>query len=94
MASSDPHMTTVSANGEITLPKAILEQRRWGAGTLLVVDDTTHGVILRAASVFAPTRPEDVFGSLRFAGTPKTLDEMDAGITAEARLRHRPSSDR
>jgi len=87
-------MTTVSANGEVTLPEAILEQRGWGAGRQLVVDDTADGVLLRAASVFAPTRPEDVFGSLRYAGTPRTLDEMDAGIAAEARRRHRSSSDR
>jgi predicted RecB family nuclease len=37
---------------------------------------------------FEPARPEDVFGSLATAGRPKTLEEMDAGVLAEAKRRH------
>jgi hypothetical protein len=37
----------------------------------------------------APTRPEDVFGSLHYAGRPKTLKQMAAGITKEAKRRFR-----
>jgi hypothetical protein len=29
-----------------------------------------------------------VFGVLAYKGTPKTLEEMDAGVLAEARRRH------
>jgi hypothetical protein len=36
---------------------------------------------------FAPTRPEDVFGSLRYAGRPKTLKQMASGIAKEAKRR-------
>jgi hypothetical protein len=39
-------------------------------------------------AVFAPTRPEDVRGSLRYEGPPKTIEEMDAGIVAEVKRRH------
>jgi len=47
-----------------------------------VVEDTPDGVLLKAAPVFAPTRPEDVAGMLAYRGAPKTLKEMDAAITA------------
>ena len=40
------------------------------------------------ATAFAPTRPEDVFGSLPAKGKPKSVEEMEAGIAAEAKRRH------
>jgi hypothetical protein len=43
--------------------------------------------LLKAAPVFEPTRSDEVFGSLKVSGPPKTLAEMDAGILAEARRR-------
>jgi len=88
MAIPDKAATTVSTKGQVILPKAIRERRHWGPGTRLVVEDTPDGVLLRAAPVFAPTRPEDVAGMLAYDGPPKTLEEMEAGITAEARRRH------
>jgi hypothetical protein len=45
-------------------------------------------VLLKPAPSFARTRPEDVFALLPHRGRPKTLDEMDAGVLAEARRRH------
>ena len=87
MASPDKLTTTVSTKGQVILPKAIRDQRRWEAGTRLTIENTADGVLLKAAPVFAPTRPEDVFRSLPWRGTPKTLTEMDAGITAEAKRR-------
>jgi AbrB family looped-hinge helix DNA binding protein len=80
--------TTVSTKGQVILPKAIRQRRRWEAGTRLVVEETDDGVLLRRAPLFAPTRPEAVYGLLAYAGPPKSLEEMDAGIAAEARRRH------
>ncbi len=80
--------TTVSTKGQIILPKAIREQRQWKPGTRLLVENTEEGVLLKAASVFAQTKPEDVFASLSYKGRPKTLEEMDAGIEAETKRRH------
>jgi hypothetical protein len=45
-------------------------------------------VLIKAVPVFAPTRPEDVAGMLAYRGRPKTLEEMDAAITAEVKRRH------
>ncbi len=88
MATPDKAATTVSTKGQVILPKAIRERRHWGAGTRLVVEDTPDGVLLKAAPVFAPTRPEDVAGILAYDGPAKTLEEMEAGIAAEMRRRN------
>ncbi len=77
----------VSAKGQITLPKAIRERRHWPAGTELFVEETSDGVLLIAKPVFARTRPEDVFGSLRFDGPAKTIADMNADIAGEAKRR-------
>lgn len=34
--------------------------------------------------LFAPTEVEAVFGSLPFAGKPKTIEEMEAAVAAES----------
>jgi AbrB family looped-hinge helix DNA binding protein len=87
--SADEKLTTVvSTKGQVILPKAVRERRHWPPGTRLVVEETPDGVLLRGARVFPETCPEEVFGSLHYDGPPKTLEEMDAGIVAEARRRH------
>jgi AbrB family looped-hinge helix DNA binding protein len=88
MSSSESLTTTVSTKGQVILPKAIREQRHWDAGTRLLVENTEDGVLLKPVPVFRPTRPQDVFGSLRWRGPAKTLAEMEAGIVAEAKRRH------
>jgi AbrB family looped-hinge helix DNA binding protein len=80
-------MTTVSIKGQVILPKAIRQRRLWEPGTRLMVEDTPEGVLLKAAPVFAPTRPVDVAGMLAYREPSKTLEEMDAAITAEVTRR-------
>ncbi|HEX2764864.1 MAG TPA: AbrB/MazE/SpoVT family DNA-binding domain-containing protein [Allosphingosinicella sp.] len=89
MARADRLTTTVSTKGQVILPKAVREQRRWDAGTRLTVENTDEGVLLKAAPLFATTEIEEVFGSLRYAGPAKSLEEMDAAVAAEARRRAR-----
>ncbi|OWV79893.1 AbrB family transcriptional regulator [Rhizobium sp. R635] len=88
MARAENLITTVSTKGQVILPKAVRQRREWEAGTRLIVEETPEGVLLRQASAFAPTRPADVFGMLPFGGEPKTLEDMEAAILAEARRRH------
>lgn len=88
MARPDLSIATVSTKGQVVLPNAIRRRRNWDAGTRLVVEDTPDGVLLKPAPAFAPTRPDAVFGMLPSAGAPKSLEEMDAGVLAEARRRH------
>lgn len=80
--------TKVSTKGQVILPKSIRQDRRWSAGTRLIVKDTPDGVLLKAAPVFEPTRSDDVYGSLPSKGPPKSLEEMEASIVAEAQRRH------
>jgi len=88
MANAEKLTTTVSTKGQVILPSAIRQRREWRAGTRLVVEETPEGVLLKPAPAFAATRPEDVFASLSHSGKPKTLEEMDAGVLAEAKRRH------
>jgi AbrB family looped-hinge helix DNA binding protein len=88
MSAPEKLTTTVSTRGQVVLPKAIRRQRRWKAGTCLVVQDTPEGVLLKPAPLLPETKPQDVYGSLPYRGAPKTLEDMEAGIAAEARRRH------
>ena len=87
MATVETLTTTVSTKGQVILPKAIRQRRNWTPGTRLVVEDIPDGVLLKAGPVFAPTRPEEVAGMLAHRGPPKTVEEMDAAITAEVKRR-------
>jgi AbrB family looped-hinge helix DNA binding protein len=88
MAAAEKRTVRLSTKGQLILPKAVRQRRRWQAGTRLVVEDRADGVLLTAAPVFAKTRSKDVFGSVKTSGPPKTIEEMDAGILAEAKRRH------
>ena len=88
MSMAERLTTTVSTKGQVILPKAIRRALRWEAGTRLTVENTPEGVLLKPEPVFAETRLEEVFGCLAYQGTPKTLEEMDAGVLTEAKRRH------
>ena len=47
---------------------------------------STKGQIILPSAI--RQRPEDVFGMLGYKGKPKSLEEMDAGVLAEAKRRH------
>ncbi|HEY1605017.1 MAG TPA: AbrB/MazE/SpoVT family DNA-binding domain-containing protein [Allosphingosinicella sp.] len=89
MDAPDPLTTTVSTKGQVILPKAIRNHRRWEAGTRLVVEDREDGVLLKAAPLFAATGIDAVFGSLGPVGKAKSIDDMNAAVAAEARRRAR-----
>ncbi len=88
MARPDPLITTVSTKGQVILPQAIRKRLDWDAGTRLIVEETPEGVLLTCATAFPPTGSETVFGMLGNTGVPKSLDEIDAAVLAEARRRH------
>jgi AbrB family looped-hinge helix DNA binding protein len=80
--------TRVSSKGQIVLPKSVRDARHWRPGTELVVEEVPGGVILKPAKPFAPTTYEQVEGLLKYRGRPKTLKEMDEGVTRMIRERH------
>lgn len=88
MTSENEPTTTVSSKGQVILPAAIRRRRHWPAGTRLVVEETSEGVLLRPERVFPETRSEEVFGILSRPGPVRTVEEMDAAIEEEVRRRH------
>jgi AbrB family looped-hinge helix DNA binding protein len=88
MPSPERVTTIISTKGQVILPKAIRQQWRWGAGTRLMVENTEEGVLLRPASLFPETRSDEVFAILAYRGKPKSLEDMEAGILAEAKRHH------
>ena len=89
MAAQERSTTTLSTKGQVILPKAIREQRRWSAGTQLTVEDTPEGVLLKASPIFPETDIDAVAGSLKRTGRAVTLKEMDDAIAREAKRRAR-----
>jgi AbrB family looped-hinge helix DNA binding protein len=88
MAAEAKVTTQLSTKGQVILPAAIRRRHGWNPGTVLLVEDTAEGVLLRPARPFAPTRVDAVFGMLRRAGPARTVEEMDAAIADELRARH------
>jgi AbrB family looped-hinge helix DNA binding protein len=89
MAGPERQTTTLSTKGQVILPKAIRDLRRWAPGAKLNVQDTPEGVLLTAAPAFAPSRLDAVFGSLKPAGPALSVEDMDAAIAREAARRAR-----
>lgn len=80
--------TRVSTKGQVILPKAIRDSRKWTAGTELTVEETADGVLLKPIPVLASTKIEDVFGRLGPVEKALTIEDMDAAVAAEAQRRH------
>jgi len=90
MGAMDKLTTKVSTKGQVILPKAVREHRRWKPGTRLVVEETEDGVLLRQAPLFAPASIERVFGMLKRKGQkPVSIEEMNEAVMAEAARRAR-----
>jgi AbrB family looped-hinge helix DNA binding protein len=92
MAKSSNVRTRVSTKGQVILPKAVRDRRKWAAGTELTVEETAEGVLLTPTPIFAPTRIDEVAGMLRGPapfGRGLTIEEMDEAVAAEARRRAR-----
>ncbi|MBI1981835.1 MAG: AbrB/MazE/SpoVT family DNA-binding domain-containing protein [Methylocystis sp.] len=88
MGGADKRRVRLSTKGQVVLPKSIRQRRNWESGASLTIEETAEGVLLKEASLFAPTKLEDVFGMLSYAGPPKSVEEMDASLLAEAKRRN------
>lgn len=78
--------TTVSTKGQVILPKAIRDHQKWRAGTILTVEETKDGVLLRSVPLFARTELKDVVGMLAYKGPTISIEEMDKAGPSEAEL--------
>ena len=88
MAAAHKQTTRLSTKGQVILPAAIRNRRGWDSGTVLQVEETPDGVLLKAAPLFPTTEPDAVFGTLPWDGPPQTVEDMNAAIATELRQRH------
>lgn len=80
--------TIVSTKGQVVLPKAIREKRRWTAGTHLVVEERPEGVLLRSAGDKKKYTVDDLASVLKYRGPSRSVEEMNAAIEGEFKRRH------
>jgi len=84
--------TKLSTKGQVILPNAIRSARAWTPGTEFAVEETRNGVLLRPIGNFPKTRLDDVAGSLRWTGKPKTISQRNRGVARENRKASRSRS--
>jgi AbrB family looped-hinge helix DNA binding protein len=80
--------TTISSKGQVVLPKALREKRRWKAGTKLTVEERPEGLLLKPLERKKKFNVSDWRGMLKYKGPPRTIEEMNAAIEEEVRRRH------
>lgn len=78
--------TVVSSRGQVVLPKAIRDKRRWKAGTKLVIEDRPEGVLLKPVEQ-KKLAVADLRGIVKYKGPSHSIEEMNAAIDAEVRRR-------
>ena len=81
--------TRISTKGQVVLPKALRERRGWNVGAEFIVEERPEGVLLRATVKEAPSRMEDVFGSLGPFDRVVSIEEMNQAVLDEAARRWR-----
>ena len=72
--------TRLSSKGQIVLPKAVRESRKWPPGTEFRIEVFEDGIVLRPVKPFPAARLEDVAGSIRYEGPARTLEDMERAI--------------
>ena len=80
--------TKVSTRGQVVLPKAIRDKRRWKAGTRLIVEDRPEGVLLKPVEKKKKLTIDDWAGVIEYKAPARTVEEMNAAIDEEFRRRH------
>jgi len=80
--------TKISTKGQVVLPKAIREKRRWKAGTRLTVEERPDGVLLKPVERKKKLTIDDWAAILKYKGPTHTIEEMNAAIEREVQRRH------
>lgn len=77
---------TMSTKGQLVIPRELRERLGWREGTRLEIVSQAGGVVIRAVRAFPETKVEDLLGVLKYAGPPKTIEEMDAALAQGAMM--------
>lgn len=79
--------TRLSSKGQVIIPKSSREAHHWQSGQELVVIDTEDGVLLRPVKPAPPATLDELAGCLAYAGSAKSLEEMEQAIEQGANQR-------
>ena len=83
--------TVLSSKGQVIIPKALREARRWRPGTQLEVQDTPEGVLLRPVQPAKKVALAAGLAAIRqrvgYSGPVVSLAQMDAAVAREAARR-------
>lgn len=80
--------TKLSSKGQVILPVSIRLVNQWQEGVEFAVENTVDGVLLRPIKSVATTTLDEVIGCAGYSGKARSVEEMDAAITAEIKSRH------
>lgn len=74
-------VTHLSNEGQVKIPEALRAAYQWEAGQELIAIEMGDGVLLKPRKPFPrSTLLNQVAGSLKYEGKPKTLEEMENAI--------------
>ena len=83
--------THISSKGQVIIPKALRDAKRWAAGTALVAEPTDEGILLRPVSVQhkqdASTTLRGIQQRIGYQGKTVSVSEMKQAIADEAERR-------
>jgi len=82
--------TTISSKGQVTLPEAIREKRRWKAGTRLIVEERSEGILLRSVDRKKKLPAADLQGILKYRGPRHSIEEMNTAQPSSRLARGNP----
>jgi AbrB family looped-hinge helix DNA binding protein len=80
--------TTISSKGQVVLPKAIRDKRRWKTGMRLTVEERPDGVLLKPVGRQRVRTIDDWAGIVKYRGPALTVDEINAAVEKEFQRRH------
>jgi len=79
--------TRLSNKGQVVIPKSIRTTYGLEPGVVFIVESIRDGIVLKPVKTFEPTMIDQVIGCVPYAGTKKTLEDMEAAIAKGARAK-------
>ena len=79
--------TKLLTKGQVVLPKSLLAAHRWTPGTEFIIEDLDEGILLKPQAATETRTWESIIGCVRYAGSRKSVKEMDDAIAAMPRSR-------
>ncbi|MCT7966107.1 AbrB/MazE/SpoVT family DNA-binding domain-containing protein [Laspinema sp. D1] len=71
----------ISETGQVIIPTEMRKTYSLEVGTEIILIDTGKGILIQPKQPFPSTTLNEVAGCLKYQGSPKTLEDMDAAIS-------------